>query len=194
MSKNENMTTMLSLRSFRLATLSGHIVQFEANVEKDIPNAIVSDAMAAGCVPVDRSQVPFFEDLKRSKVEFNGDIRRSMLYMAMMAIADKNDTKDFDGSQVPKQNVVENRVGFTVGRREVVDIYQQYLSDKADGRKFVPDGNAVHAMRVVEAEDIRELRELAAEMGISEAGAKGISSRELRKLMLTKLTGVVHQE
>lgn len=184
------MPEFISLRSFRLETTLGHIVQFERSVPKFIPEVVVPFAMAAGCVPVDSADIPFYDDKARTTVEFNGDIRRSLIYIAVKHCVTKNDSKDFDGSGVPKASVLTTRLGFEVGRKEAVDVFQQYTTLKNEGRDFDYDSKALNVMRVIEAEDRAELMEIAEEFGIEERTRKGLQVRELRKLLLTKLSGV----
>lgn len=184
------MPNMISLRTFRMASLSGHVVQFESNVPKFVHDDAVSEAMAQGCVPADSADAPFIEDTLRAKVEFQGDIRKAMIHIAIDLLVKKNDAKDFDGGAVPKVASVAARLGYEVSRQEVIDIYQQYMQGKSEGREVVLDAKAKNAMRVIEAEDKAELLELAEEFGVAKAKAKGLQIRDLRKLLLVKLTGV----
>lgn len=184
------MPQMLSLRKFRLETTTGHVVLFEANTPRFVPDAAVPEAMKAGCVPAESADIPFYDDLSRAKVEFQGDIRKSMLYLAIRVIAERNDPKEFDGGGVPKHEVVSARLGFDVSRQEVLDVFQQYLQAKSEDREFGLHPQAQNILRVIEAETKAELVELAKEFGVEEKQAKGLSVRELRKFLLTKFNGI----
>lgn len=183
------MTMMISLRTFRLASTTGHIHQFEAKVPSDVAEALVPEAMAAGCVPVDADDIPFLEDLSRAKVEFQGDVRRSMLYLAVKLIAEENNPKNFDGGGTPKTSVVTARLGFEIARQELLDVYQIYQSVKADSREYVLHPSAPNILRVLEADSKGELVELAAEFGVDADKAAGLQMRDLRKLLLVKFNG-----
>jgi hypothetical protein len=183
------MPKMLSLRSFRLATLTGHVVQFVANEPKDVPDAVVKYAMEAGCVPVNKEDVPYYDDTRKIDVEFQGDIRRSIIWLVIDAIATENDPKKFDGGGLPKHEVICDRLGYTVARDEIRTIYQLYLGAKQNNREFVLHPAAQNVRRVVDAESKAELLELAAEFGLEEAKIKALSSRDLRKTMLQKFGG-----
>lgn len=184
------MPQMISLRTFRLESTKGHIVRFEAKVPRFVPDAIVPEAMAAGCVPTDESEIPFYEDLSRAKVEFQGDIKRSMVYLAIKSLAQKNDSKDFDGGGYPKTKVVADLLGFEVERQMVIDLYQEYQQVTAEGREFALHPASTNILRVIEAGSKAELIELADEFGVPADKAKGLQVRDLRKMLLVKLDGV----
>jgi hypothetical protein len=184
------MPQMHSLRSFRLETTTGHVIEFEAKVPTYVPPAAVSDAMAAGCVPIDETDVPFLEDLSRSKVEFTGDIRKSMLYLAVDRLVTKNDSKSFDGGGNPKTAPVAEMLGFEVNRAELVSVYQTYLSTKQEERQYALHPAASQIINVLDATDKAELLDLADEVGIPNEKAKGLQVRDLRKMILVKLSGV----
>lgn len=188
------MPEMISLRSFRLASKTGHVVLFEANTPRFVPDAVVSDAMAAGCVPVDKADIPFYEDVTRAQVEFEGDARRSTIFLAIQAIVESNDIKEFDGGGVPKAEAVSNRLGYTVARDEVRAIFQMFMTARKENREFGLHPQAMSIMKVIQADTKQELIELAIEFGVAETRAKGLSTRDLRKLLLTKFNGRVHGE
>lgn len=183
------MPQMKSLRKFTLFTTKGHCIAFEPNEPKFVPDDVITEAMAAGCAPVDAADVPFIEDQARAKIEFQGDIRKSMIYMAVKTIVERNDPKDFDGSGTPKTAVIADRIGYEVGRQELIDIFQQYNTVKSEGGEYALNAQAQNAMRVIEAETKVELVELAEEFGVDKTKAKGLTVRDLRKLLLVKLSG-----
>lgn len=185
------MPLMISLRNFRLETTKGHVVAFTANEPKFVPDAAVSEAMAAGCAPADKADQPFIDDLSRAKVEFTGDVRRSMIYLAIEAVVEKNDvTKDFDGAGVPRHTAVSECLGFEVFQPEVTNIFQQYLQAKSEDVEFALHASAPNIQRVMEAKSKAELVALAVEFGNDEKSAKGLVVRDLRKSLLVKLSGV----
>lgn len=184
------MPEMISLRSFRLATTAGHVMLFEANTPRVVPDDVVQAAMTAGCVPTKEGDAPFYEDLSRVKVEFQGDLRRSTIFLGVKAIVEANETKDFDGGGVPKVDAVSARLGYDVNRKEVIDVYQQYLTAKSNDQEFALHPQAQNILRVIEADDKAELIALAVEFGVEEKKAKGLVVRDLRKLLLTKFSGV----
>lgn len=185
------MPEMISLRTFTLATKTGHTIRFEAKVPRNVPDIVVADAMQAGCVPTDEAAVPFYEDTKKAYVEFQGDVRRSMLYLAVKMIAERNKASDFDAGGVPKTAVVSNILGeMEIGRKEIVDIYQQFCTAKSEDREFALHPHAQNILRVLESESKDELILLADEFGIDGKRAKGLSMKDLRRMLLVKFNGV----
>lgn len=184
------MPDFISLRSFRLESTTGHVAIFEANKPRFIPDALVPAAMAAGCVPVNAADTPFYEDQSRAKVEFTGDIRKSMIFLAVKHIAEQNNVKDFDGGGTPKTAVVSGLIGYEVARKEVVDLFQQYLQLKSEGQEYAMHPQAHNIMKVIQAEDRDDLVSIAEEFGVPTDKAKGLQMRDLRKLLLVKLSGV----
>lgn len=184
------MPNMISLRSFRLESTKGHVLQFIAKEPKFVPEAVVSEAMAAGCVMEDATDAPFYDDLSRAKVEFVGDVRKSMIFLAVKRLMEENDHKKFDGSGTPKHEAVSEALGFDVVHSEVAELYQQYLQVVAEDLDFALHPSAPNIQRVLEAASKAELVELAVEFGVEDKKAKGLTVRDLRKLLLVKLSGV----
>lgn len=184
------MPNMISLRNFRLETTTGHIVLFKAGEAAFVPDAAVSAAMAAGCVPEDKGDIPFYEDASRAVVEFHGDVRKSVIYLAVEAVCKVNDSKEFDGAGVPQVKVIAGKLGFDVNRAEVVDALQVYSQAKAEGREFPVHPAASNITRVIEADTKAELIELAAEFDVPEDKIKGLVVRDLRKFLLVKFSGI----
>ena len=185
------MPLMISLRDFRLESTKGHVLLFSANEPKDVPDALVSEAMAAGCGMANASDTPFYDDLSRARVEFTGDVRKSMIYLAIQAIVVKNDVKkDFDGSGTPKAESVSEALGFDVVQSEVTDVFQQFMQVLAGDIEYPLHPATPNIQRVLEAGSKAELVGLAVEFGVDEKKAKGLVVRDLRKLLLVKFSGV----
>lgn len=184
------MPQMISLRTFRLETRFGHVLHFQAKQPRFVPDIAVSEAMKAGCVPAEGEDAPFHEDLGRARVEFVGDVRKSMIYLAVKQIAEKNDAKQFDGGGTPKTAVVAEMLGFEINRKDLVDIYQQYLTITKEGLEYDLHPTAPNVLRVIEADSKDELVELAKDFGLEDVKAKGLSVKDLRKTLLVKLSGV----
>lgn len=184
------MPEMISLRTFRLASTTGHVILFTAKEPRFVPDEAVPEAMAAGCVPTDAADIPFHEDLRRAKVEFSGDVRKSMLFLAVKAISAKGDYKNFDAGGNPKVKPVSDMIGFEVNRQELLDIFRIFQQTTAEKTDYQLHPAAPNILKVLEAEDKAELLELAEEFGVDKDKAKGLVARDLRKLVLVKLSGV----
>lgn len=183
------MPQMISLRTFRLASTSGHVVHFESKVPAYVAPPAVAEAMANGCVMADEADTPFFEDLERAKVEFSGGVRASMVYLAVKDIIDKNKTSEFDSGGVPRVPAVEDRLGFDVTKTEVVEVYKQYQQYASEGREYPLHPSSANILRVIDATTKAELVELADEFGVDEKKARGLTVKDLRKLLLVKFDG-----
>jgi hypothetical protein len=184
------MPYMKSLRNFRLASTSGHCPQFVAGKPTFVPDVAVSDAMQAGCVPVEADEIPHIEEIQKAKLEFSGDIRKSVIMLAIKAIIDKNDHKEFDGAGNPKDSVVGARLGLVVSQKEVVDAFRAINEAKSNQDVLDLHPQAQNVMRVVDAETKAELLELAAEFMVPEKATKGVASKDLRKMLLMKFSGI----
>lgn len=184
------MPLMTSLRTFRLASLSGYTVQFVASEPLNVPEEVVKEAMAQGCVPCDEAGVPSFDDGKRAKVDFQGDLRRSLIYAVIRSLVDENNIKNFDGAGMPKRAVVSNRLGFDVLQKELLEVYRTFTAARADKRELQLH-DAVHSvLRVLDASSLAELVDLAEEFGDDRATYKGLLTRDVRKMLLQKFSGI----
>lgn len=185
-----NQVEMVSLLDQRVASTSGHIVLFQANVPRMVPASLVQECMAKGCAPVNLAAAPRLEDVSRAKVEFQGDIRRTMLFLAVKSLAEENDSKKFDAGGYPKTAVVSGMLGFEINRQELVSVYQQYSSAKAENLHVPLHPSAERALAVISAESKDELLDLAGEIGVDNFDKlKGMQVRDLRKTLLVKLSG-----
>ena len=183
------MPQMISLRTFRLATVHGHVLRFTAKEPLEVPESFVSDAMKAGCALVDPEDQPFIDDLTRSKVEFPVDVRKSIIFLAVKSVAESGNVKLFDAGGFPKKDVIEKKLGHTVANDELRDIYQQYMGIKQNGGEYPLHESAPNILKVIEAETNKELQELAVEFGVDPEKSKGLSVKDLRRLLLHKFSG-----
>jgi hypothetical protein len=181
---------MISLRTFRLATTKGHIILFKAKEPRPVPNDAVTDAMAAGCVPTHPDDAPLFEDLAKAKVEFQGDLRRSIIFLAMEVIAKENNSKQFTAGGRPKTAVMVDRLGFELTDSEIGAAWQDYMTVKGSGDDVQLHPNAIEVMKVLGADSLEGLRAIARQQNINSKELEGVSVRDLRRVLLVKLSGV----
>lgn len=184
------MIQMVSLRTFRLATTRGHVLFFKAKQPLDVPEDVAAEAMAKGCVPTNDADVPFIDDLTRSRVEFQGDIRRSVLLLTVQALAKENNVSKFTGGGVPKAKVISEQLGFDVPAGEVQAVWQEFLTAKSQGADLVLHPSANDVLAIIEAEDRSDLDKLAVKFNIPADRFSGLSTREARRLLLTKFHGL----
>lgn len=184
------MPNMISQRTFRLETTTGHCVHFQAKQPTWVAPEAVEEAMKAGCVHTDASEATFHDDLSRAKSDVSGDLRKSVLFLAVTAIAKRNNAKDFTGAGVPKVGAVEEAVGFECNAAEVRDIYQQYQTHTTGNGDFALHPQSQNLMRVIDASSKDELMELALEFDVDIEKAEGLVSKDLRRLLMAKFAGV----
>lgn len=183
------MPQMKSLRKFRLASTTGHMVMFSPDAPSYVPPECVQEAMAAGCVPVDAADAAKFDDSARAKVDFTGELRKSILYMVLSSIAKENDARKFDAGGVPKTGVVEGVTGLTVGKAEIAAAWRDYLNTTATGEEVALHDSAANVLRVLDASTSRELVDLGTEFGVLPDDMRGLTMKELRRKLLSKLGG-----
>lgn len=182
------MPMMKTLQNLRLETTEGAILRFKANEPKYVPPRAVSAATAKGCVMVDEKDRTFHEDLQRSNVDFSGELRQSLLFLAVKSTMEKNNVKDFDGSGSPSAEAIEKLVGFSVATSEILPIYHLW-HQVSEGADYQVHPDAAQVQCVMEAANKSELQEIAAELGIEEKDYKPLTVKELHKLLLVKLSG-----
>lgn len=184
------MPLMISLRKFRLASTTGHVIQFKPKEPVYVPDDAVPEAMAQGCVPANEEDVPFYEDMSRARVEFQGDIRRSLIITAIERVMDRNDHRDFTGGGVPRHKVLGDLLGFEVFESEVSPLYQQYLSAKKEGVDIPLHPATDNVKRVLDASGKADLVDLAVEFGVEKKKAEGLVTKDLRRMLLVKFSGI----
>lgn len=185
------MPEMISLRNYRLSSTLGHTIAFEAGVARDVPAPLVPEALAAGCAMANAADQPFLDDVVKPKFPLEGDIRRSVVYLAVASITDENKTKNFDAGGTPKAAVVSTRAGFDVSANEVQAANRQIKQDRSEGTDPALHPSATQVLRIVEASGSQDLTQIAGEMKVPEATLAKLTTRELRTLLLTKLVGPV---
>lgn len=186
------MPDMISLRKFNLPTTTGHMISFLPNIPVYVADAAVPAALAAGCVPADESQRPIFDDLARTRMEFSGDIRKSILHMAIAEVMEENDIKKFDGSGQPKPEIISDRLGFPVLKDERRIAWELYVAAKKEGIEVPLHKDAAKVLEIVDAETKAELLILAEDCGVPTAQAKGLTVKDLRKLLLARFSGLTN--
>lgn len=184
------MPKMISLRRFHLASVSGLSYMFEPGVETEVHPLAVQEAMARGAVPVDATTIPFADNDARVRIDYQSDLRRSLIFLAIKSVVEANNVRDFDGANMPKRTVISDRLGIEVGAKELVDVYQAFTASRNEGRDFALHPSCEAVLRVVDATTLGELLDYAEEMGKKKADYKGLQIRDVRKALLTELSGV----
>lgn len=164
-----------------------HIV---ANAINMVPDAIVQEAMNAGCAPISDEDQAFIDEQGNAKVEFVGNMRRSLIWLAIDVLVRENNSKNFGGGGAPSKKVLSDRLGFDIAAKELTVIWQEYNTTKSQGLEPSLHPEAPQAMEVLGAEDGEELRALATEFGVAPSAIEGLSTKEIRRTLLAKFSGI----
>lgn len=186
------MPLMKSLQNLRLETTEGAVLRFSPDKPTYVPPRAVAAASARGCVMVNEADRTFHEDMTRLNVDFSGEIRQSLMFLALKSLMEKNDHKNFDGAGHPTDKAMSDLVGFPVASSEIPPIFQLWHQVQ-DGGEYQVHPSAEQAQRVLEADSKAELVELGKEMGVDENVLK-TTAKELRKILLVKLSGYTPAE
>lgn len=190
-----NPIEVVSPRTFVLRTKAGVTCPFVAGEVREIPRFALAEALAQGVRPVDESEIPDqHQDNRPIVVDFQSDLRRSIIYTAVSIIAEKNNATDFDASNTPKVGLVAERVGFSVSPKELLDVYDRYKESKSNGTAFEVHPNAKLALTVIQATSLQELLLAAEELGENPKELKKIgSARDIRAKLMRKFTDMVSE-
>ena len=119
MSETPKNTEFRTLRSVRIASLTGHVVNLEPGHPQALPPELHAEAYAAGCVPVDSP------DHVTAPLVPQGEEREKAIVDAINVLIVKGDPDNFrkaDG--VPKVAAIEEIFGFAVSGSEIEDAFE----------------------------------------------------------------------
>lgn len=103
--------TVVTMQNRRMATTSGHVIQFKRNTPKDIPRSILADAMAIGATPVEQSDLP--EQPEPEKKPETSDERREAMLEAIGLLHERQERGDFTANGLPQIDKIEELSGVT---------------------------------------------------------------------------------
>jgi hypothetical protein len=105
-----NTIDVITLRPLRLASLNGMCVNIPANKPYALPSVLLPEALAAGCIPAEQSDV---EELRDAQVvaDQNRIERDEAIAAAIQLLVDKNDTEDFSPTGVPRITALRDVMG-----------------------------------------------------------------------------------
>lgn len=190
---HKNQTEVVSLRNFRLASTTGHVVIFQAGEPKLIPNNILAEAMEKGCVPSDSLDTGVLERLHgnsaRARVEFRGNLRESIVALFLQDFIAANNVKDFDAAGEVKHQVLSEALGFDVHHEEAQKIFRAVRAAEHTGEDLVIHKDAPVVKQIIEALNKADLLELLPHTSLKPEQVKGMQTRDLRKAMLATFAG-----
>lgn len=122
-------------RNHVLTSLLGHSIRFEKGVPVDVPPVLYAEVLAIGgefadgeglAAPVTIGTVEPVDPVERAAV----------IFQACLAIAEKNDNRDFTASGAPKPDAVSAAVSFKVSAKDVAKAWQQRADKIAEEKGF----------------------------------------------------------
>lgn len=114
-------------RSYRLATLKGHSIQFAAGVPTFVPPSVVADAIAIGAEAADGEAYDVTPQPPPAANNGPSDAakREQDIMAAINTITVRNDRDEFNAGGVPKPAAVAAVVGYKVDKREVTEVWMK---------------------------------------------------------------------
>lgn len=177
---------MIAPRNYTLRTKSGHVIRFEANQPKLVPDDIVSEALAVNILPAQNSDVQMPDEGAQGvqRVVINGQLRTALVLRAIADIVRENDSVNFDGGGRPKVHVIAARSGVDVTSRERSDMWDKYRELLANGEDL-PVHKALDTVLAVQSLNTpSDMKEYAQLLEVPEAKLAGLSLREQKLLLL----------
>lgn len=108
-------------RNERIATLSGHVFNVIAGQVYEFPDAVQTDAILGGCIPV--------EDAPSKEEVVSGADREAAIYNAVMEVISKGDARLLGPEGFPKIASIKKMVGFEPTIEEIVAAANQLKQD-----------------------------------------------------------------
>jgi hypothetical protein len=111
-------------RNLTLTSLYGHSVRFAKGEAANVPPIMFAEALAIGAEFADGEGLPPPVETE-ANVPVDPIERDARILAAVLAIAERNDNKEFTASGHPKANVVSRQAGFEVSPKDVAKAWQR---------------------------------------------------------------------
>lgn len=189
------MPLMKSLRRFRLASLTGHVINFEPNKPINVPKAVLTEALAAGCAIVDESGELLDDsaaerDNSGAHTGFAPALRESVLILTLDGIRKHNRSSEFDSGGVPLHEIVAKRSNIETNKKEVGQLWRKLLEQvtSSDDTELKLHPDALKVMDITQADNHADLDLLADELGMKDK-VSGMTVRDKRQHLLAHFNG-----
>jgi hypothetical protein len=97
----------------------------------------------------------------------------------------------FDGGGAPREGVVSDMLGFEVGKKELITVWQIYLAAKSEGREHGLHADAVSVLEIIQAETKNDLLDIAKARGIPDEEVDGKQAKTIRAYLLKQFPGAI---
>ena len=109
------MPKMIANRDVRVASLSGHVYLFKANVVQGVAHGAVNDCLAVGVILAPGETL---DTIAPTKDVPGGEARLAQIKEVTISILARNERDDFGASGRPTARAVDSRCGFKTSEQE----------------------------------------------------------------------------
>lgn len=111
---------------------TGLVIHFEKGVPRPVHVALIREVIALGAERLDDEQgASFEEEDTRPAGEPVGEERESLVFTAFEELVEKNSSKDFMASGVPKPAAVKSILGFQPENAEITKLWMLFQARKS---------------------------------------------------------------
>ena len=110
---------------------TGLAIRFEKNVPRPVHFALVKEVIALGAERLDAEQGADFEEDGPIIGEPSGAEREELIFAAFEELIEKNDSKDFAASGMPKGHAMKKALGFQLDNPEITRQWMLFQARKA---------------------------------------------------------------
>lgn len=125
-------------RTFTMATLKGHVINFEKGQPTWVPPECIKDAVAIGAVSADGdtdSTAEVLGKVKETQLDQADVDREATIFAAFAIMEERNGTEeyreDFNAQGLPNVKALEKITDFPVSAKERNVVWEAYLAAKA---------------------------------------------------------------
>jgi hypothetical protein len=185
---------MKCARNFTLRSTSGHILHFQADEPRLVPDACVDEALSVNIIPVE-GNAPESDGPAPKTLRINAmsrELREALLLHSIDELYREGNAKDFDGGARPKTNAISERAGLDVTATERSKLWDKYRDLKANNTELPRPRNF---NLVVDAQRLNTSRDLIAygeTLGLDPATLKGHTLKEIKSMVIT--AAIEHRE
>lgn len=177
------MPYMTSAAKFRLATLTGHVIQFEANKLTFVPPAAVSEAQKFNIVLADADQLKQNDLVANdvtgnARVQLTGELREMLLLHTMNDIVLANDTSEFDAGGKPTVAAIEARSSIKASASERNSLWERLRDLSSEGADLPTHANLDVIRDIQNLRTKAEAKTIGESLGVDVSGLKLSEARE----------------
>lgn len=170
---------------------SGHVIRFERNVPRDVPQALRREVMAIGIVPAESSPdlVENIENEVNRVVPLPEALRNALVFHALNVIREENDTSKFDAAGRPKVDAVNALFhGFlSINATTRNAAWDELRALIAEGEEAPSHKDLETFLALAEITSRDEIADYGKMLGVEESALEALSVRDARRLLINKL-------